>query len=61
MLPGSDFGLNNKQLLSRIAFVDFDGKKALNLFFKNKNTDLKKICPKIIKGINKLKDWVIKN
>tara|TARA_B110000196_G_scaffold192216_1_gene164697 strand:- start:336 stop:1571 length:1236 start_codon:yes stop_codon:yes gene_type:complete len=61
MLPGSDFGLNNKQLLSRIAFVDFDGKEALNLFFKNKNTDLKKICPKIIKGINKLKDWVIKN
>jgi aspartate aminotransferase len=61
MLPGSDFGLKNEKLLSRIAFVDFDGKKALHLLIKDKNVNLKKICPKIIKGINKLKEWIIKN
>ena len=61
MLPGSDFGLSNKKLLTRIAFVDFDGKKALILLNKDRKINLKKICPKIIKGIDKLKNWVIKN
>ena len=35
MLPGSDFGIQNELLISRIAFVDFDGGKALNLIEKN--------------------------
>ena len=30
MLPGSDFGMQNELLISRIAFVDFDGGNALN-------------------------------
>ena len=29
MLPGSDFGINKELLISRIAFVDFDGANAL--------------------------------
>ena len=31
MLPGSDFGLEKGKLLSRIAFVDFNGEEALRL------------------------------
>ena len=52
---------NDEKLLTRIAFVDFDGEKALDLLNKDKNIDLKKICPRIIKGIKKLKHWINKN
>ena len=64
MLPGSDFGIENQLLISRIAFVDFDGGKALNLMGKDNeipNDFLKLACPKIIKGIKKLKNWIKKN
>ena len=64
MLPGSDFGIENELLISRIAFVDFDGEKALKLVEKDNeipNDFLQLACPKIIKGIKKLKNWVKKN
>ena len=64
MLPGSDFGMENELLISRIAFVDFDGNKALDLI-KNYKIDpdnfLQMACPKIIKGIKSLKEWINKN
>ena len=63
MLPGSDFGMQNELLISRIAFVDFDGGKALHLMEKNDsiNDDFLQIaCPKIIKGVKKLKEWIKK-
>jgi len=61
MLPASDFGINEKLLISRIAFVDFDGKKALKHARNKKNLSynfLKIACPKIIGGIEKLKIWI---
>ena len=61
MLPGSDFGIIKDKLISRIAFVDFDGKKALKHSYGKKKLSydfLKKACPKIIQGINILKKWV---
>ena len=64
MLPGSDFGIQNELLISRIAFVDFDGGKALKLMGKDNeipNDFLQLACPKIIKGIKKLKNWIKKN
>ena len=64
MLPGSDFGMQNELLISRIAFVDFDGGKALNLIENNNKIPdnfLKIACPKIIKGIKKLKEWINNN
>ena len=64
MLPGSDFGIENELLISRIAFVDFDGEKALNLMEKNDSIDndfLQMACPKIIKGVKKLKEWIKNN
>ena len=62
MLPGSDFGMEEDKLLSRIAFVDFDGSKALKMISKEKLSSdslLDFICPKIVKGISLLKEWVI--
>jgi len=62
MLPGSDFGMEEDKLLSRIAFVDFDGSKALEMISKEKpSTDnfLDSTCPKITKGILLLKQWLI--
>ena len=61
MLPGSDFGLEEQKLLSRIAFVDFDGSEALKLI-SNKNfsqeNSLEIICPQIVKGVLLLKEWI---
>ena len=61
MLPGSDFGLEEEKLLSRIAFVDFDGSEALKLI-SNKNfsqeNSLEIICPQIVKGVLLLKEWI---
>ena len=61
MLPGSDFGMEEDKLLSRIAFVDFDGSKALKMISKEKPSDnfLDLTCPKIAKGISLLKDWIM--
>ena len=62
MLPGSDFGMEEDKLLSRIAFVDFDGSKALKMISKEKpslDNFLDLTCPKIAKGISLLKDWLI--
>tara|TARA_Y100001936_G_C15872441_1_gene558415 strand:- start:350 stop:547 length:198 start_codon:yes stop_codon:yes gene_type:complete len=64
MLPGSDFGMNEKLFISRIAFVDFDGKKALKYVKDNKtlsHNSVKIICPKIVRGIKKLKKWIQEN
>ena len=61
MLPGVDFGISLEKLISRIAFVDFDGKIVLEKAIKNKFIDEKFIinnCPKIVRGIKKLMDWV---
>ena len=64
MLPGSDFGMDEDKLLSRIAFVDFDGSKALKMISKEKPSPdnfLDLTCPKIAKGISLLKDWITSN
>ena len=64
MLPGSDFGIDSELFISRIAFVDFDGRKALELIEKNNiisSNFLQIACPNIIKGIKILKEWTKNN
>ena len=64
MLPGSDFGINENHLITRIAFVDFDGKQALDLAKNHSHLSenfLKIACPNIINGINELKNWISNN
>jgi aspartate aminotransferase len=60
MLPGSDFGVEKGKLLSRIAFVDFDGRQALRLTAKEgfSSDKLDLICPRIVRGILHLKEWI---
>ena len=61
MLPGSNFGIDDEELITRIAFVDFDGEKALQHLKHNskiKDSDFKTLFPKIKGGINKLKVWI---
>jgi hypothetical protein len=49
-------------MILRLAFVDFDGERALN-FLKNKNkleiNDYKKLFPMVYEGISRIKNWVL--
>ena len=61
MLPGSDFGIDDAKLITRIAFVDFDGKKAMALANGHSNLTkdfLNEACPNIVEGIDVLKHWI---
>ncbi|MFL2802574.1 MAG: pyridoxal phosphate-dependent aminotransferase [Paracoccaceae bacterium] len=61
-LPGSDFGLEKEKMILRLAFVDFDGEKALKyLIYKNKLeiSDYKELFPMVYEGLLKIKNWVL--
>jgi aspartate aminotransferase len=60
LLPGSDFGFDQSQMLTRLSFTDFDGQEFMNNIEDNQKIDNDKInefAPKIVKGIDKLKKW----
>ncbi len=60
-LPGSDFGRNPKEFTTRIAYVDFDGKTALDAAYKTDVIDdefLRKYCSNTVLAIDKMCDWV---
>ena len=60
MLPGSDFGLNQKKMLARLSYTDFDGANFLKNTLSSKkldDADLKKYAPNIVDGVIALKDW----
>ena len=60
LLPGSDFGFDQKQMLARLSFTDFNGQKFMNGIKDNEKIDIDKInefAPKIVEGVNKLKKW----
>ncbi len=61
LLPGSDFGFDQKRMIARLSFTDFDG----DTFMKsiNEKTDIndeliKLYAPKVVEGVHKLKSWV---
>ena len=61
MLPGKNFGIEDEKLITRMAFADFDGKKALSFIKDNssiKDDDFKELFPKINEGILNLKSWL---
>ena len=61
MLPGSNFGIKKNSLITRLAFVDFDGKKALTVVKLNKkftDEEIRTYFPKIYIGIDKLISWL---
>ena len=63
MLPGINFGIDDEKLITRMAYVDFDGEKALD-FLKTENkidsSNLEMLFPNIVNGVTKLKEWLKK-
>ncbi|MBT8373078.1 MAG: aminotransferase class I/II-fold pyridoxal phosphate-dependent enzyme [Deltaproteobacteria bacterium] len=66
LLPGTDFCFEPREWVFRLAYVDFDGKKAMNAYQKNKNMPLdlkfiKTFAPNVYNGVQKLidlTDWL---
>ena len=60
LLPGSDFGFDQKQMLARLSFTDFNGQKFMDGIKDNEEIDYDKInefAPKVVEGVDKLKKW----
>ena len=60
LLPGSDFGIDNKKMLARLSYTDFDGSSFLSNTMGSKKLDhatIKKYAPNIVEGVVKLKNW----
>ena len=60
LLPGSDFGFAQTQMLARLSFTDFDGEKFMSKIEDNQKIDndhIAKFSPKVVEGVDKLKRW----
>ncbi|MDC0043833.1 aminotransferase class I/II-fold pyridoxal phosphate-dependent enzyme [Candidatus Pelagibacter sp.] len=60
LLPGSDFGFDEKKMIARLSFTDFDGHEFMNNIQNGQriNNDLiLKCAPKIFEGVMRLKRW----
>ena len=60
LLPGLDFGFDEKRMLARLSFTDFNGQEFMNNTKDEKKIDndlILKFAPKIVEGVNKLKKW----
>ena len=60
LLPGSDFGFDEKKMLARLSFTDFDGKNFMEECKKGHNIDdhlISKCAPKVVEGVLRLKKW----
>ena len=60
LLPGSDFGIDERKLIARLSYTDFNGENFINNTIGSKklhNVDIKKYAPNIVEGVLKLKNW----
>ena len=60
LLPGSDFGFDEKRMLARLSFTDFNGQDFMTNIQDEKKIDddlILKFAPKVVEGLNKLKKW----
>ncbi len=61
ILPGSDFGRPADELNARLAYVDFNGEKALQRFPEDKVLDhdyLQECCGRTIEAVGRITDWL---
>jgi len=64
VIPGIEFGRKPEELAARIAYVDFNGKAALDAVASIPESQplseefLKTYCGKVIKAIDRMCDWV---
>ena len=60
LLPGSDFGFDQKKMLARLSFTDFEGDSFMKEYeksYKIDNESIKKLAPRVVEGVNRLKKW----
>lgn len=63
-LPGSEFGMDPEQLTARIAYVDFNGEKAIEASQEINREDeldetfLRDYCAPVVEGIDRLCQWL---
>ena len=60
LLPGNDFGFDQKKMLARLSFTDFDGQEFMSKIEDNQKIDndhITKFAPKVVEGVDKLKKW----
>ena len=59
MLPGSDFGMTPDQLYTRMAYVDFDGAKALSAMGAGMSDNfMEEYCPRLVRACDVLSEWL---
>ncbi len=64
ILPGADFGRQPEELSARIAYVDFNGKEAISgdkeYGHENNLSEnfIKKFCPQVVEGFDRLEEWL---
>lgn len=65
MLPGVDFGRPAEELSARIAYVDFDGSRALEMadMLSNHNGKsgdqfVRECCPEIVQSVDRIGNWL---
>ena len=61
LLPGSDFGFAQTQMLARLSFTDFDGQEFMNRIEDNQKIDndhITNFAPRVVEGVDKLKRWL---
>ena len=60
LLPGTDFGFDQTLMLARLSFTDFDGHEFMDKIEDNQKIDnnhIANFAPKIMEGVDKLKEW----
>ncbi|MGI9282288.1 MAG: pyridoxal phosphate-dependent aminotransferase [Endozoicomonas sp.] len=59
MLPGSDFGMEPDQLYTRMAYVDFDGARALSAIGTGISDNfMEEYCPRLVRACDALSEWL---
>ena len=58
ILPLSAFGMPENFLGARLAYVDFDGAKALKVIESNQEISAKELAPNVIEGISQMGKWL---
>ena len=60
LLPGSDFGFEERKLIARLSYTDFNGEIFLNNTIGSKKLDdgvIKKYAPNVVEGVRRLRRW----
>ena len=60
ILPGSDFGFDEKKMITRLSFTDFDGKAFMDKVDSNIDINeeiIHKLAPRVVEGVKRLKSW----